>query len=378
MDFGGKDNRKLIEALAQSSFYRDFERSFSEVTGLQVALVPAQSCHLTFSGHRKENGFCALLSSSSRACAACLEIQEKLGASATLAAKTVTCSAGLCETAVPVRVGNQLIGFLRTGQIFQHAPSPKWSHRLKRLVKRWGLSVDKNVLRAAYLNTPVLAQKQYNAVVHLLNLFAQYLGILSNQLLLRRADTNTEPPVIARARAFIEEHLTEQLSLRQVAAAASISHFYFCKVFKQGTGLTFTAFVARHRIEKAKGLLLNSNYRVSEIAFAVGFQSLTHFNRKFSHYTGESPTNYRLRIQRSLAVGQATAARTGTSRAGAFGGTPGTARPHVIGRDVQEAQINRKTPDKFVLPRPASPAGLGSDWFLPPNLAQSGAAKRAA
>jgi len=311
----GKDNRKLIEALIQSPVFRDFERAFSEATGLPVALVPLESWHLTFHGHRKENHFCALLSSCDRACAACLETQEKLTVSATRAMQTITCSAGLCETAVPVRVGEQLIGFWRIGQVFQTASSPKQFHRLKHLARRWELPVNENALRAVYLSTPVLARKQYRAVVHLLNLFAQYLGILSNQLLLRQASINTEPPVIARARAFIEEHFTGHLSLGQVAAVSHINLFRFCKVFKQATGLTFTAFVGRLRIEKAKNLLLNPNYRVSEIGYAVGFQSLSHFNRKFSQHVGESPTNYRLRIQRSLAVAHETGARTGTSRA---------------------------------------------------------------
>jgi AraC-like DNA-binding protein len=47
------------------------------------------------------------------------------------------------------------------------------------------------------------------------------------------------------------------------------------------------------RIEKAKNLLLNPNLRISEIAYEVGFQSLTHFNRVFRKITGQSPTDYR-------------------------------------------------------------------------------------
>ena len=48
------------------------------------------------------------------------------------------------------------------------------------------------------------------------------------------------------------------------------------------------------KIEKAKNLLLNPNLRISEVAFAVGFQSLTHFNRVFKRILGQSPTDYRL------------------------------------------------------------------------------------
>jgi AraC-like DNA-binding protein len=102
-----------------------------------------------------------------------------------------------------------------------------------------------------------------------------------------------EPVVVSKARAFIAEHLDEALSLTEVARAASVSAFYFCKIFKAAVGLTFTDYVARTRVEQTKKLLLDPNMRVSEAAFAAGFQSLSQFNRVFRRITGESPTHYR-------------------------------------------------------------------------------------
>jgi AraC-like DNA-binding protein len=72
-----------------------------------------------------------------------------------------------------------------------------------------------------------------------------------------------------------------------------MSSYYFCKTFKKVTGLNFTNYLARLRIEKAKELLLNPNARVSEIVFEVGFRSITHFNRIFKRHVGKSPTEYR-------------------------------------------------------------------------------------
>jgi AraC-like DNA-binding protein len=72
-----------------------------------------------------------------------------------------------------------------------------------------------------------------------------------------------------------------------------VSTFYFCKLFRKTTGLTFTDYLGRVRVEKAKNLLLNPHLRVSEIAYTVGFQSLTHFNRIFRKTTGEAPTAFR-------------------------------------------------------------------------------------
>ena len=107
---------------------------------------------------------------------------------------------------------------------------------------------------------------------------------------------NAEPPVIRQARQFILEHQADELSLSTVAKAVNTSTFYFCKMFKRATGLHFTQYLARVRIEKARNLLLNPNLRVSEIAYEVGFQSLTHFNRVFKKITGLSPTDYRKQL----------------------------------------------------------------------------------
>src|SRR4029077_15949624 len=86
-------------------------------------------------------------------------------------------------------------------------------------------------------------------------------------------------------------HYGDPVGLDEMARTMHVSTFYFCKMFKRATGLTFTDYLGRVRVEKAKNLLLNPHLRVSEIAYTVGFQSLTHFNRVFRKLTGESPTD---------------------------------------------------------------------------------------
>ena len=86
-----------------------------------------------------------------------------------------------------------------------------------------------------------------------------------------------------------------------MAAAAGASVFHFCKIFHSSTGLKFTDYVARVRIEEARTQLLNPNRRVSEIAYEVGFQSLTQFNRTFKRVFGESPSDFRARHGRKPA-----------------------------------------------------------------------------
>ena len=73
-------------------------------------------------------------------------------------------------------------------------------------------------------------------------------------------------------------------------------------MFRKSTGLNFTDYVARARMEDAKKGLLNPNRRISEIAYDIGFQSLTQFNRTFNRIFGQSPSDYRHKISGHAAL----------------------------------------------------------------------------
>jgi YesN/AraC family two-component response regulator len=184
-----------------------------------------------------------------------------------------------------------LIGFLTTGQVFSKKPTEAQFSRTLKLLAEWGVNFNEEELRKAYFDTRVLSARQHESIVKLLSIFAEHLSLVSNQIVLH--EQNAEPPAITRAKQFITDHQTEELSLGEVATAVYTSKFYFCKMFKKSTGINFTDYLSRVRTERAKNLLLNPNLRVSEIAYEVGFQSLTHFNRVFKRILGQSPTDYR-------------------------------------------------------------------------------------
>jgi AraC-like DNA-binding protein/ligand-binding sensor protein len=284
-------NKNFVDILTHSKIYQDYERAFTDATGMPVSLRPVESWQLPHRGKKSENAFCAMMAQRSGSCAACLRMQEQLSHSAKAETQTLTCFSGMSDTAVPVRLGENLIGFLQTGQVFRCKPSEAQFSRVSKQLVDWGLEAEAQELRNAYFSTRVLTRRQHDAMVTLLKIFALHLSSVSNQVLVRQQ--NAEPPMITRAKDFIGKNQGEALSLGQVARAVNTSTFYFCKMFKKATGLNFTDYVSRTRIEKAKNLLLNPNLRVSEIAFEVGFQSLTHFNRVFKKIVGESPTEYR-------------------------------------------------------------------------------------
>ena len=183
------------------------------------------------------------------------------------------------------------MGFLQTGQVATRRPSRNQFKKICRQILEWGIKTDLSRLEEAYFKSRVLSAEKYQAILRLLEFFAQHLAMASNQIHLQQQ--NEESPMIKRAKDYINQRKSDNLTLGEVAKSVNVSVFYFCKMFKKSTGLHFTDYLSRARVERAKNLLLNPNLRVSEIAFEVGFQSLTHFNRVFRRIEGQAPTNYR-------------------------------------------------------------------------------------
>ena len=294
-----RQDHSLVEKLRRSQIYRDYERAFRETTGLPLALRGGGEFDLPHHHDPNENPFCALMAGTNRTCSSCLRLQQRVAETARGGCTTLRCEAGLYDSAVPVRVGEKVVAFLQTGQVLLRRPTAAQRRRLSALLTSFGLGAEAARFDAAYGRSRVVTPTQHKSILQLLAIFAQHLSVLSNRLMVQ--EEGREMPAISRARAYIGEHYAGALSLTEVARAANMSAFYFCKSFRRSTGLTFTDYVARVRVEQAKQLLINPHQRVSEAAYAAGFQSLSQFNRVFRRVAGEPPTAYRARLQPLLA-----------------------------------------------------------------------------
>ncbi len=299
---GAKENRELIDALRRSKLFRSYEQVFSEATGLPLALRPVDYWQLEHQGKKNENPFCALLAERPATLSVCLQAHEEMIRHTGDLPHTVTCPFGLTETAVPIKLGQRTIGYLRIGQVLRHTPARSDTTKVSRELARNGVRFTGEI-RKAWKKNPFIPPEKYNAIVRLLTFFADQLSALSNQLVTEK--NNAEPLLVLKAREYIDKHKTEELSLANVAKAAGASVFYFCKVFHKTTGLKFTDYVARVRLEDARTRLLNPNLRISEIAYDVGFQSLTQFNRTFKRVFGQSPSDFRARLSSTKRTGKA-------------------------------------------------------------------------
>src|SRR6476661_1597737 len=284
-------DQEVMQHLSRSQIFKDYEGAFSEAMGLPLNIRGHDSWSPSHHGKEDQGSFASILARFNKARAACLRAQTDVSREPDSTRRTVTWFAGLSESAVPVYVGDHILGFLETGEVMLKNPTKKHFGSITLQVRAWGYKTDWKQLERTYFRTCVLSPDRYRAMLRLLSIFAQHLSILSNQLVVRRE--KVESTNMTRARQFIEAHQAEPLSLGRIAQVANISRHYFCKMFKRATGINFTDYLSRVRVEKSKTLLLNPNSRISEAAFACGFQSMTNFNREFKRIVGRSHTQFR-------------------------------------------------------------------------------------
>lgn len=94
------------------------------------------------------------------------------------------------------------------------------------------------------------------------------------------------------ALSYIEENYSEKVALGVVARLCGIGRFQFSRIFKRVHGKTFREFLILHRINKAIPLLARPGASITDVAFAVGFNDLSHFAQMFRRYVGICPSDY--------------------------------------------------------------------------------------
>lgn len=98
---------------------------------------------------------------------------------------------------------------------------------------------------------------------------------------------------IDSATSYVKQHLDEKISLDQIANHCGMSKSHFSRTFKSQNSVTFQEYLCQQRMNKAVELLKDSDFMVTQIAFAVGFTDLSYFTRTFQRYIGLGPSDFR-------------------------------------------------------------------------------------
>ncbi|WNR44492.1 response regulator transcription factor [Paenibacillus roseipurpureus] len=117
---------------------------------------------------------------------------------------------------------------------------------------------------------------------------------LLQELKSKRKGKHKDP--VEEAKLYMEQHLAEEVSLEEVAEYIGLNPSYFSQLFKQNTQETFVQYRTRRRMEKAKKLLQQPHWRITDISGEVGYADHPHFTKTFKKYEGCLPSEYRQRM----------------------------------------------------------------------------------
>jgi len=105
--------------------------------------------------------------------------------------------------------------------------------------------------------------------------------------------TSGKPAPLLRAVQYIEDNLTGPIDLGTCAKEANLSKYYFCRLFRRHFGMSPMRFILLLRVGRAKVLLRQDDFNITEVALDVGFKDNGSFSRAFKKVTGYRPRDYR-------------------------------------------------------------------------------------
>jgi len=92
---------------------------------------------------------------------------------------------------------------------------------------------------------------------------------------------------------YIDHHLKDEINQKDVAAHVHLNPSYFSVLFKEKVELTFSEYLTRRRIQRAKELVISTNLPISEIAEESGYKTPKYFIKIFKELEGMTPSTYR-------------------------------------------------------------------------------------
>ena len=293
-----KEPDVIYEKIANSQTFGQFKDAFEAATGMTLSIRQVDSDGQSVASVKKSTEFCRQVHEHSR-CPDCVHAAHCLSNDEPVGPKSTTCFAGLSGSSVPVMAGQVPVAWIFTGKVVAGERDEDAFEKVKSSLRKMDCpSATLKNLEKSWREIKEVSEEQYRGMLGLLSIFAAQLSEMCERFLLIQREA--EPAAVVKARQYVSANLSDPIGLDEVAKHVNISPYHFCKVFKEATGFTFKQYVTRRRVEWAKCRLRKADVRVTEVAYEVGFGSLSQFNRSFQQLTGVSPSAWRQKELKTL------------------------------------------------------------------------------
>lgn len=246
---------------------------------------------------QQTNPFCMAIQGTPEGKRRCAESDRRLLRACAACGHSVSmsCHAGLTDTAVPIFHESVLLGFVLFGQVCQsEGDPPPFS------------AIDPNI--ADLLPDPTEAERLYHGLKFFdgdkIQCAAELVSMLAKAIWMEQMIRPQLHPAFEPIPPYIDEHLTDELSVSLLCRQFHLSKNTLYRYFKSYTGYTVKDYIGARRLERAEQLLLTTDLPVYEICTRCGIDNYQYFCRRFRQKTGETPLQYRKKRQYSLKKGK--------------------------------------------------------------------------
>lgn len=252
---------------------------FFNATGINLSILD-DSFGVLFINRENSNKYCALIQSTSKGKSICVKSDEKLllKCKETKVPQYHLCRAGLMDIAVPIMQESEIIGYIILGQIKVGEHFDNTNLNIKEL------SID--LLKNEYLSLPKYSESKIHSTLSIASILAKHL-LVENIIKVKRNKS------LESVLKYIEENLSENLSIEEITKQTYISKTSLYLLFKSNFNMTVSEYINSQRVKEATKLLKTTDLDIEDIAIEVGFSSQSYFSKTFKKIKGVSPIQYR-------------------------------------------------------------------------------------
>lgn len=255
---------------------------FYKATDININLLKADFSFVSGRSHRKNTGYCYCVQNTSAGKIACrqsdIELLEKCRETKKI--QMHICHAGLIDAAAPILYNDVIIGYI----IFGEMKSNTDFSDLKGYLASLGVNSDE--MEKYYAEIPLFDSDRIQSVSNIMIMLTKYL-LLENMLKPRFDDK------IQRAIVYINENLTEELSIQKISKNTNVSKSVLYEKFRDTFNCTVSEYINEKRIELSCDFLVKTDLPVEHIAQKVGFSGVSYYGKIFKRLKGSTPLKYR-------------------------------------------------------------------------------------
>lgn len=260
----------------------DITYDFFSATGINLSILDSNFARLQYTDKASANNYCKYIHSNSHMASKCLICDYALLKECKEKKQPVShiCHAGLLDIAIPIMHNQSILGYIMLGQL-------KVDDNFKNIKQKLssdGLDVDK--LEVLYNNLPIKKEEFIKSIINLATILAKHL-LLDN--IVKPKNLSTLDTLVE----FINENIHSPLSVEYIAQQNFVSVSLIYKLFYKNFNTSVKDYINKRRCELALSLLMFSDKSLNDVAFEVGFSSLSYFSKVFKKLYGVSPLKYR-------------------------------------------------------------------------------------